>query len=65
MDYSSEVCKIFDLTKSKSELFISKTHKGFYKRRHIKLTFENPDINNIVHAFYAYNIQHRKLRLLP
>ena len=39
---------------------ISNTHKEFDKCKHMKLTIDNPDINNVDEVFYAYIIQHKK-----
>ena len=60
MDYFSEVCDVFIKPNSKFQPFKSKTHKELHKCKHIKLTIENPDINNIDRIFYEYNIQHIK-----
>ena len=60
MDYYCEVCNIFIKLKSKYKHFKSNTNKEFDKRKHIKLTIENPNINNINTIFYAYIIEHKK-----
>ena len=60
MDYYCEVCDIFIKPKSKYKLFKSITHKELDKCKHIKLTIENLDINDIDKTFYAFVIQHNK-----
>ena len=39
---------------------LNQTHKEFGKCKHMELTIENPDINNVDEVFYAFNIQHNK-----
>ena len=46
--------------KSKSSHFKSNIHKEFERCKNIKLTIENPNINDIDEIFYAYNIEHNK-----
>ena len=58
MDYYCEICNIFIKPKGKYKYFISNTHKKIGECKHIKLTFENPNINEIDKTFYAYIIQH-------
>ena len=60
MDYYCEICDICIKLNSKYKHFKSNTHKEFDKCKHIKLTFKNPDINNIDKTFQAYNMQHFK-----
>ena len=57
MVYYCEVCDIIIKPKSKYKHFESNTHKEFDKCEHIKLTIENPDMNDIDSAFCAYIIQ--------
>ena len=54
------MCDNFIKRKSKYEHFKSNTHKEFEKCKHIDLSIENPDINNVDEVFYAYIIQHNK-----
>ena len=51
MSYNCEVCYRFVKPTSKYKHFISNIHKEFDKCKHIKITIENPDINNIDRAF--------------
>ena len=60
MDYYCDVCDKFIKPKSKHKYFNSNTHKQFNKCKHIELTIDNPDLNNIDEVFYAYIIQHNK-----
>ena len=60
MDYYSEVCDKIIKPKSKYKHFKSNTHREFDKCKHMELTNENPDINNVDQVFYACNIQHNK-----
>ena len=60
MDNYCEVCDKFINPKSKYKHFKSITHKEFGKCKHMELTIENPDINNVDEVFYAYIIQHKK-----
>ena len=60
MDYYCEVCDIFIKHKSKQNDFKSKTHEDFNKCKHIKLSFENIDINDVDEAFYEYIIEHKR-----
>ena len=53
MDYRCEVCNIFIKPKSKSKHFKSKNHINLDKHKHIKLTINNPNINNIDEKFYT------------
>ena len=56
MDYYCEVCDMFKKSKSKSRRFISNTHKIIDKHKHIKLTIDNDNIDNIGKIFYTYII---------
>ena len=55
MDYYCEVCNIVIKPKSRSKHFKSINHKVLDKRRHIKLTINNDNIDNIDKIFYTYN----------
>ena len=54
MDYHYEVCNIFVKPKSKSKHFKSKNHINLDKHKHIKVTIDNPNINNIDEIFYTH-----------
>ena len=54
MDYRCEVCNIFVRPKSKSKHFKSKSHIHLDKQKHIKITIDNPNINNIDEKFYSH-----------
>ena len=57
-------CDVCDKTiklESKNNQFKSNIHKEFDKCKHIKLTIENPNINNIDEIFYEYIIEHNKI----
>ena len=58
MSYYCYVCDKPIKNKSKIQHFKSNTHKEFDK--HIKLTTENPNINDIDEMFYAYIIENNK-----
>ena len=60
MDYYCEVCDKFFKPKNKYKHFESNSQNEFDKSKHIELTIENPDINNVDEVFYAYLIQHNK-----
>ena len=60
MDCYCEICVIFINSKSKYKHFKSKFHNEFDKCKHIKITMENPDKNDIDEKFYAYIIEHNK-----
>ena len=60
MDYYCKKCNIFIRASGKYKLFWSITHDELDKCKHIKLTFQNPDKNDVDRAFYAYIIQHNK-----
>ena len=61
MEYYCAVCNIFIKPKSKYKHFKSNTHKEFDKCKHIKLPIEKIDINDVERAFYAYNIEQKKI----
>ena len=54
------MCNIFIKPKSKYKHFKSNTNKKIDKCKHIGLTIEEPDINDIDNAIYAYFIQNKK-----
>ena len=54
MDYHCEVCNMFIKSKSKSKHFKSKNHKNLGKHSYIKLTDNNPNIDNIDKIFYNH-----------
>ena len=60
MSYHCEVCDKFMRAESKYKHFKSTIHKEFDRYKHIKLTIENPNINNIDEIFYNYIIEHNK-----
>ena len=60
MDYYCDVYDKFINPNSKYKHFKSNTHKEFGECKHMKLTIENPDINNVNEIFYAYIVQHNK-----
>ena len=60
MEYFCNVCDNFIKPESKYEHFKSNTHKEFDKCKHMKLTIENPDINNADEVFHANIFQHNK-----
>ena len=46
MDYYCKVCDMFIKPKSKHKHFKSNVNKELNKCKHIKLTIENPDLND-------------------
>ena len=54
MDYHCEVCKVYIKPRSKSKHFNSTNYKNLDKHRHIKLTIDNPNIDNIDEIFYNH-----------
>ena len=54
MDYYCKVCNIFIKPKSKFRHFKSNNHKNLDKHKHIKLTINNPNIDNIDKLFYTH-----------
>ena len=52
--YHCEVCDMFIKPKSKSKQFKSNWHKNLYKHKHINLTSDNPNINDIDKIIYTY-----------
>ena len=60
MDYYCDMCDKFIKTKSKYTRFLSNVHKELDLCKHIELTIENPNINDIGEKFYAYIIENNK-----
>ena len=60
MDYYWDVCDKFIKPESKYNHFKPNAQKEFDKCKHMELTIESPDINNVDEVFYAYIIQHKK-----
>ena len=60
MSYFRDVCDKTIKLKSKSSHFKSNIHKEFDKGKHIILTIENRNINNVDELFYANIIEHNK-----
>ena len=60
MSYYCDVCDKPIKHKSKIKHFKSNTRKEFDKCKHIKLTTENPNINDIDEKFCAYIIERNK-----
>ena len=54
MDYHCEICNIIIKPKNKSKHFKSKNQKFLDEHKHIKLTIDNPNINNIDEIFYNH-----------
>ena len=52
--YHCEICDMFTKTKNKSKHFKSNRHKTLDKHKHIKLSIDNLDLNNIEKKFYTY-----------
>ena len=65
MDYYCDVCDKLIKPKSKYKHFKLNTHKEFDKCKHMKLTIENLDIDDIDEVFHAYIIHHKKIRSFP
>ena len=57
MSYYCDVCDKTIKHNCKNKHFKSKTHNDFVKCKHIKLTFENPNINNLDEIYYTYIIE--------
>ena len=60
MDYYCDVCDKSIKLMSKYKHFNSNTHEKFDECKHVELTIENPDIDDIDEVFYAYIFQHNK-----
>ena len=60
MDCYCYVCDKYIKPKSKYKHFKSNTHKEFDRCKHMELTIENPNIDNVDEVFYAYIIEHTK-----
>ena len=54
MDYYCEVCNMFIKPKSKSRHSKSNNHQSLDMRKHIKLTINNPNIDDIDKIFYIH-----------
>ena len=54
MDYYCEICNMVIKPKSKSKHFKSRNHIDLDKQKHIKITIDNPNINNIDERFYSH-----------
>ena len=54
MDYYCEICNIHIEPKSKSKHFKSNNHKYLDEHKHIKLTFDNHNIDNIDKIIYTH-----------
>ena len=54
MDYYCDLCDKFIKAKSKYKHFKGNIHKEFDRCKHIELTSENPNVNDIDEIFYAY-----------
>ena len=54
MHYHCEVCNVFIKPKSKSKHLKSNNHKNLDKHKHIKLTFNNPNIDNKDGMIYSH-----------
>ena len=54
MDYYCEMCNLFIKPKSKSRHFKSINQKNLNNHKHIKLTFNTPNKDNIDKIFYTY-----------
>ena len=60
MDFYCDVCDKNIIPQNKCRLFESNIHKEFDECKHMDLTIENLDINNVDELFYAYIIQNNK-----
>ena len=54
MDYFCEICIMFIKPKSKSRHFKSNNHKNLDSHKHIKITINNPNKENIDKIFYTH-----------
>ena len=54
MDFYCGVCNVYIKPGSKSKHFKSISHKNLDKHRHIKLTIDDPNIDNIDEIFYNH-----------
>ena len=52
--YHCEICNVFIKPKNKSRHFKSNNHKNLAIHKHIKLTSDSPDLDNIDKIFYTY-----------
>ena len=60
MSYYCDVCDKTIKLKSENKHSKSNNHREFDRCKHIKLTNESPNTNNIEEIFYAYIIEHNK-----
>ena len=60
MSYYCDVCDKIIKLKSRNKHFKSTNHKEFDRCKHVKLTIENPNINDLDRVFYSYIIEHKK-----
>ena len=60
MSYYCDVCDKTITHKPLNKHFESKIHEEFDRCKHIKLTIENPNMNDTDEIFYAYIIEHNK-----
>ena len=60
MSYHCNACERTIKLKSKNKHFKTNIHKEFDRCKFIKLTIENPNINDIDEIFYAYIIEYNK-----
>ena len=56
--YHCEVCNMFSKPKSKPRHFKSNKHKNLDKHKHIKITIEYPNLNNIDKIFHTHIIEY-------
>ena len=52
--YHCQICDVFIKPESKSKHFKSNNHRNLDKHRHIKITIDNPNIDDIDKTFYSY-----------
>ena len=60
MTYYCDVCDKTTKPKSRNKHFSSNIHKKFNRCKHIKITIETPNIDDIDETFYAYIIEHNE-----
>ena len=53
--FHCEICNVFIKPKNKSRYFKSNNHKNLAKHKHIKLTIDNPNLDNIDKLFHTHN----------
>ena len=54
MDYYCKVCNMVIKPKSKSRHFKSYNHKKLDRHKHVKITINNPNMDNIDKIFYIH-----------